>query len=189
MLRTAPGHGRTGNFVDSEVARRFAWRPMEPTYPAMDPNISHPHASTISPAVIEPLRRTKGWARFLSVLGYIGSALMILGGIGMIAGAAMGGMAAGGKSGLYAGVPLGIMGAIYIVMSLLYVVPAVLLGRYATRIGGLMQRQTELDLIATLDAQRAFWKFVGVLTLVVLVAYAVLFVILMITVFAGAMSL
>lgn len=178
-----------GNFVDAAGARGFALGSMDQTYPAMDPNVSHPHASTVSPAVIEPLRRTKGWARFLSVLAYVGSALMILGGIGMIAAGAMGGMAAGGKSGLAAGVPFGVMGAVYIVMSLLYLVPAFLLGRYATRIGELMQRQTELDLIATLDAQRAFWKFVGVLTLVMLAIYAVGFVTLMIALMAGAASL
>ena len=135
------------------------------------------------------MRRTKGWARFLSVLAYVGSALMILAGIGMIAAGAMGGLAAGGRSGFAAGVPFGFMGALYIVMSLLYLVPAFLLGRYATRIGGLVQRQTELDLVAALDAQRAFWKFVGVLTLVILAIYAVGFVILMITLMAGAAHL
>lgn len=162
---------------------------MDLNYPAMDPNISHPNASTVSPAVIEPLRRTKGWARFLSVLGYIGSSLMIFAGIGMIVAGAVGGLGVGGKSGVYAGVPFGFMGAIYIVMSLIYLVPAFLLGRYATRIGGLMQRQTELDLIATLDAQRSFWKFVGVMTLVVLAIYAVGFVIMMIVLMAGFASM
>jgi len=110
------------------------------------------------------LRKTKPWVRFMSVMMFIGSAFMALGGaIMMAAGAARA-----------PGMPGAVFGLVYILMAILYIIPAVFLWRYADRIGSFMLRRTPAELTHALEAQKSFWKFVGILTLIVLCIYALI---------------
>jgi hypothetical protein len=59
-------------------------------------------------------------------------------------------------------------------MSVFYIVPGVYLVRYATRIREFVtQGQRAVQLESALDTQRAFWKFIGVLTVIGLVVMVV----------------
>lgn len=110
------------------------------------------------------LRQTKPWVRFISVLMFIGSAFLALGGAIMMAAGAAGGPR----------VPGAFAGIVYVFMAILYVIPAVFLWRYADRIGSFMLHRTPGTLAHALEAQKSFWKFVGILTLIVLCIYATL---------------
>lgn len=102
------------------------------------------------------LAATQPWVRLMSILGFLSAALMILSGVVVgIAGVAM-----TGESGMAA------LGLIYPVMGILYVIPSVYLFRYANRIGEYVRGGQEIQLEMALDSQRAFWKFVGVFTIV-----------------------
>ncbi len=111
------------------------------------------------------LRQTKPWVRFMSVIMFIGSGFMVLGGGFM--------MMAAGVAGA-PGVPGAIIGLIYIAMAILYIIPAVFLWRYADRIASFLVRRTPDSLGYALEAQKSFWKFVGILTLIVLCIYALI---------------
>ena len=65
-------------------------------------------------------------------------------------------------------------------MALFYIVPAFFLWRYADRIGLFVRDRSTGALASALEAQKSFWKFVGILTLVVLLLYAmgIIFVVL-----------
>jgi len=110
------------------------------------------------------LRKTKPWVRFMSVIMFIGSAFMALGGAIMMAAGAAG---APGAVGAF-------LGILYILMAILYVIPAVFLWRYADRIGSFLLQRTPGRLASALEAQKSFWKFVGILTLIVLCIYALI---------------
>lgn len=161
---------------------------MDASDPHLDPELVHPEARTVSPEVIETLRRTKGWTRFLSVLGYLSCGFMILAGLGMMASMVLVlGGGPGPRGGAVEPTPLALMGGVYIVAALIGVIPAVVLGRYAKRIGVLLKSRAELDLVAALDAQRSYWKMIGVFT-IVMVALCVLGVIsLVIVMVSGAL--
>ena len=117
---------------------------------------------------VSMLRQTKPWVRFISVMMFIGSAFMVLGGlIMMISGAAGVGPAAGVGA---------VIGVVYIVMALFYIIPAVFLWRYADRIALFVQERSTGALASALEAQKSFWKFVGILMLVVMAIYAVIIV-------------
>lgn len=118
------------------------------------------------------LRQTKPWVRFMSVIMFIGSGFMALGGAIMMAAGAAGAP----------GVPGAFLGILYILMAILYVIPAVFLWRYADRIGSFLLQRTPGALAHALEAQKSFWKFVGILTLIVLCVYAFM---LLFVVFAG----
>ena len=76
---------------------------------------------------------------------------------------------------------LGSMGAlislVYLLIGALYFFPTLKLSQYASRIARLRVTKSEVDLSAALEAQRSFWAFVGIVTLVVLCLYLVIIVV------------
>jgi hypothetical protein len=117
----------------------------------------------ITHKVLSMLRQTQPWVRFLSVLGFICSAVMVLvGSIGFVAMASAGArMEPPGLIVLLAYIPAGI----------LYFFPSLFLFRYASRINALWTTRSVRQLEDALEAQKSFWKFVGILMLVVIVLY------------------
>ena len=58
---------------------------------------------------------------------------------------------------------------IYIVMSFLYIIPAVYLWRYANRIQSFDLERSPRALASALEAQKSFWRFCGIALVVYLV--------------------
>jgi hypothetical protein len=113
---------------------------------------------------------------------------MVLGGIGMMtAGSFMADVIAktqpnnpmAGK-----GFMLGV-GALYLLMALFYVYPALKLWSYGSRIAKLKNSLSLADLNAALHEQRRFWKFTGIVVIVMIGIY-MLFVVGIVA--AGAMA-
>ena len=116
----------------------------------------------LSPRIIDLMARTAPWVRFLGVLGYICAGFMAVAGLVMIFAVSARGMPG----------PAGVgLGGAYLVLAVIYVFPANYLNSYATRIGRLRKMRRNVDLEEAIDAQRAFWKFCGILTLVVIGLY------------------
>ena len=133
--------------------------PSSPQRRSMRASSSSPKG--VSSLVIEKLAGTQVWVRFFSVLGFI-----IFGLIMLVAVAA-----------LFLGSMGVLISFIYIVMGTLYFFPTLKLSQYASRIARLRATRSEHDLVAALEAQRSFWAFVGIVTLVVLCLYLVIFVV------------
>jgi hypothetical protein len=68
---------------------------------------------------------------------------------------------------------------LYILLGLLYFFPSLHLYRYARRISELEETPHVERLEAALEAQRSFWRFVGILMAIVLVAYALLLIVML----------
>ncbi len=131
----------------------------------------------VSAAVIDQLARTKGWTRFFSVMMWIGAVFLILGGVSIaLMGAFAGSLGTEGEelAAQFAGV-IGLVGigVVYVLLSLVYIYPALKLGAYSSRIADLMSTPSEGNLVAALNEQRAFWKYVGVMMIVCFAVYAV----------------
>ena len=145
----------------------------------MDSQLSPTANSSVSAAVIDQLARTKGWTRFMSVLLWIGAAFLILGGIAMIAFGGMmgmGGLAQDGEATpeVFAGIGMGLgLGIVYIILSIIYIYPAIKLGKYSTMAARLAHEPSEALLVTALNEQRAFWKYVGIWMIVMLVIYPI----------------
>ena len=130
-----------------------------------------PGPGDVTPRTIEFLKQTKPWVRFIAVLMFIGCALLVLAALVVIvAGAAF------TDFGRVFTVPLGIM---YFLLGLLYFVPALFLFRYADAIENLMRRKTSDALESALEHQKSFWKFVGILTVILLIAYGLMLIIML----------
>jgi hypothetical protein len=108
-----------------------------------------------NPAVSRSLQQTQPWARFMGIVGFVMVGLMVL--IGVAAGAA--GIATGDAE-------AAVLLVIYPLIALLYIFPSLHLVRYANRIRDFVAHGQQSQLEAALEAQRAFWKFIGIVTLV-----------------------
>ena len=122
--------------------------------------------SGLSDRAIDMLRQTKPWVRLMSVICFVFAGLMVLSGLII----AMASAAIGTRSGL--GLPA-MVGVLYVALGAFYLVPGIMLHRYAGRIGRLMLSNRMNDLEEALGAQKSFWKFVGIMVLVMIGLYVV----------------
>ena len=116
-------------------------------------------------AIGSQLQRTQPWVRFLSIMGFVAAGLMIVAGL------------VGGGVGAASGNPQMIVRLfLYPLMGVLYIYPSLCLLRYASSIRTFQNSPTGPNLEAALDAQRSFWKFVGIITIVSICASILVFV-------------
>lgn len=118
----------------------------------------------VSAEAVELLRKTKPWVRFFSVLGILGILLMALGAVAMFL----------LNFGPFRTMPLAArigMGAIYLVFAFLYVPPVLFLHRYASCIRNLMDENSFQNLENALRAQKSFWKYLGIMTVITMFIY------------------
>lgn len=139
--------------------------------PAMAPPAT---AGVVSEQSLEMLRQTRPWVLLMGVLCFIGSAFMLLGGLGMLAMGAMASATASAKT--FAPMAIGV---IYIPLAGLYVYPGLKLTKYGSVIGRLLQTRASADMEAALEQQKSFWKFAGITTIVMIVLYIVLIIAMM----------
>ncbi len=123
------------------------------------------------------LLATRPWVLFLSIMGFIGCGLMVLAGLGMMV---FGGLV--GKQPAGFPLPMGAFGLICLVMAALYAAPAWLLFSYASAIKRYRHSGSSRAMEAALASQKSFWKFVGIVTIVVLAIYLVGFLIVIVAV-------
>jgi Family of unknown function (DUF5362) len=125
----------------------------------------------VTQGVLLQLQKTKPWVRFMSVMMFIGAGLMLV--VGLVMGiASSAGMMNQGNKAMGAGLGV-LMAAIYALFSVVYIYPALKLWKYADRIRDLLNSRQIIDLEKALNEQRAFWKFVGVMMIVIFVIYFV----------------
>lgn len=65
------------------------------------------------------------------------------------------------------------LGLLYAAMGVFYLFPSIKLWKYGSAILRLMGTGSNADLVEALDQQRSFWKFVGIMILVMIALYIV----------------
>jgi hypothetical protein len=117
------------------------------------------------------LNATRPWVKFLSIVGFVFIGLMILFGLFMtFAFSAL--PRQPGTPAIFGPV----FGILYLVMAFVYLMPCLFMLRYAKAIAAIPAAgQSAFD--DALKNQKSFWKFMGILMLVVLCFYALFIVI------------
>lgn len=132
----------------------------------------------VTPLMIEHLRATRPWVLFLSILMFISVGLMFLGGLLAI-------VATSSPAGMRGAAFGPIVGIIYWIIGGLYLAPAIFLFKYASSIQDLLRGGGDVAMEAALESQKSFWRFTGIVTLVVICVYAL---VILMAIF-GAMSM
>lgn len=134
-------------------------------------------ANALTDGMLDSLRRTRPWVIFLAILGFILTAFMIIGGIWMFAAFSLIG-AMPGQQPLprVFGPALGFgIGAVEIVAAVfMYLLPCIILFRYGSAIGRMAPGNIQVAVEDALARQKSFWKYLGMLMIVLLVVYVLL---------------
>lgn len=125
---------------------------------------SYSNAAAISNTMIEAMGGTKPWVLLIGVVLFISAAFMLLGTLGMVGAGSLGMAQMGVESGVIVGI-----GAMYGLMSVIYIMMGIYLIKYSSAIGRLLQSASAVDMEEALIAQRKFWKIAGIITAVMLV--------------------
>jgi hypothetical protein len=121
----------------------------------------------VTPLMVEHLRATKPWVRLISVVMFIFAGLMFLGGLAIFLIPSSGLQSAG----LFG--PL--VGIFYLIFGGLYVIPAYFLHQYASSIQDFLLNGSDSAMESALGSQKSFWRFTGILTLIIICVYALVF--------------
>ena len=117
------------------------------------------------------------WGKFLAIMGFVFCGLIILAGI--FAGSIMGKFTATDESlggGMMAGMGA-MMSVVYIVIAIVYFFPCLYLFRFATKMKTALNGNNQPDLNASFENLKSMFKFVGILTVIFLVIYAIIFLV------------
>lgn len=132
----------------------------------------------ITPEISDHLVQTGKWAKFLAILGFVFMGLMVFIGFGM--GIIMS-FLPGGQAGVLP-FPSFIFGFIYLIFAAIYFFPILYLFRFSTGIKQALLSKNQKQLVWAFGNLKSHYRFVGILMIVMLAFYAVVFVVMM---FAG----
>lgn len=123
---------------------------------------------TISTQSKSYLLEISKWANFLAILGFVGIGLMVLGGLVAI----VAGTSIPGASG-----QLGLVGIIYLAMVAIYFFPTLYLYRFAQKMKIAMNNSSQENLDLGFENLKAFFKFIGIFTIVILSLYVLMLIV------------
>lgn len=115
------------------------------------------------------LRETAKWANFLSIIGFIGVGFLVI--VALFFGTFF--------ANLSADLPVGVGGTfitvIYLIMAGLYFFPIYYLNRFAGNMKRALQMEDEDTLTKGLEYLKSHYKFIGILTIIMLSFYVLSF--------------
>lgn len=144
------------------------------------------HAALIFDVEIRSfLRETIRWSKFLAILGYIATAIIVLAGIGIMSfGSLMTDLMPDEIP--YPGIG-GFVGVLYILLGLLYYFPARYLYAFSVSTRVAIDHNDQKSMVKAFSRLKSFFKFWGVFMVIFLVFYALIFAFALIAGFSGLM--
>ena len=127
---------------------------------------------------ITQLQRTKPWVRFFGVMMWLATGLMVLGGAAACL-IALAGVVSPGSAGMPKEMMIAMAG-LYVFVGFLYIYPTIKIWGYGTAIRKLVDSRSADDLVKALDMQRAFWKFIGIMMIILFSIYFLMFVVMIV---------
>ncbi|MDX5436033.1 MAG: DUF5362 family protein [Pontibacter sp.] len=132
---------------------------------------SAPRFLSITPPSANYLQETAKWGKFLAIVGFIMIGFMVIGAV--LGGLFMGNMlhSADGVAGVASYLNSGIFAMVYLPFALLYFFPVLYLYRFSTKMQEALRLQNEELLTSSFANLKALFKFVGILTILMLAFY------------------
>ena len=114
---------------------------------------------TVTDPMLLSLRQTRPWAMLVSIVGFVYCGFMIILGVGSSFMLSMFDPTNSFPSGI-------MLGAVYIIMAVIYFFPSLFLFRYSSSLGRLIDGGGAAEMEEALLNQKSFWKFIGIFTIV-----------------------
>ena len=135
-----------------------------PVVAAVVPSAEREPTELLTPGVLRPLAQTRPWVLLLAILGFIGTAFVGMAAVGL-AGASFAGISTEMELLLVSGV-YGVLGLVYFFFSWYLL-------QYALAIGRLLRHRQVMFLEQALQAQRSFWRLLGISVAAAMALYCI----------------
>lgn len=142
---------------------------MENQADILDDNISENNALQLNSTMMGFLSETAKWAKFLSILGFIGIGLMVLGAFSMSVF-----LSSTDSQMPFAGNSM-IIVAIYLGLSILYFFPVLYLYKFSNHTKTAINQKNNYALQDSLMNLKSHYKFMGISAIVIIVMYVGIF--------------
>lgn len=119
------------------------------------------------------LKEISKWAYFLSILGFVGIGLMVLGGIGMSLFTGMNQF--GGDTAYGLGYSAGI-GLFYIIFALIYFFPLLYLFKFAKNMKSALKSDNNENFKSAFLNLKSHYKFIGIFTIAIIGLYVIILI-------------
>lgn len=127
----------------------------------------------VSQSVVGHLRTAGNWGIFLSVLGFIGVAMMLVVGLFLaIGGSVMGD--AFSQAGMP--FPISILGIVYFVIAAVYFFPVLYMFRFSSKAQAYAKNRSNSSLNDAMANLAAMFKFSGIMVIAILILYVILII-------------
>lgn len=140
-------------------------------------NLENPqHVETqisVNTVMKDYLLETAKWGKFLAIVGYIGLGLLILAALVVIIGfSALGSLET-------AGLPMSIMGIMYLILAVLYYFPVTYLYRFSSQMKSGIKSNDQEKVTFAAENLKSMFKFMGIVTVVMLSIYALALIVIL----------
>jgi Family of unknown function (DUF5362) len=115
---------------------------------------------TITDQMINSMQPTKMWTKFMSIMGFIMSGLIVLSGIFESLSSNLSSQAQGKYP--------PVVGLVYIFFSIFYIIPSVYLFKSSSALGRFLGNKMASELESAFSYEKSFWKFVGIFCIVMI---------------------
>lgn len=118
------------------------------------------------------LKTTYKWASFLAILGFIGSGIICLIAIGILIVSPF--LGSSSKFGSAMGFPMTLIGIVYLLLGVLYFFPAYYLYNFSNKMKVALELNKQEELDNSLSNLKRMFKFLGIMTIVLISAYLIM---------------
>ena len=137
---------------------------------------SEPAGLSINDQAFRFLKETAKWCSFLSIIGFIGIGILVI--IAIFFGAMMASLSSMGSSnGLNAALGGGFFTGLYLIMAALYFFPVYYLYKFSVNMKKALYTNDDDVLATAFEKLKSHYKFLGILTIVILSLYILGFII------------
>ena len=117
------------------------------------------------------LRETAKWGRFLAIVGFVMLGLLVL--MGIFAGSAMGLLLSGMPGADASLLPTGLFTAYFLIFAVIYFFPIYYLYKFSNQMKLALNNDDEMSLESSFSNLKSLYKFMGILTIIMLALYAI----------------
>jgi amino acid transporter len=139
----------------------------------MEENVQHAQHLHIDSNSHGFLREVAKWAYFLSIMGYIAIALLVV--VAIFAGTIFSSM--GSMGGGMSMLPGTFITVLYLLFAVLYFFPVYYLNKFASNMKSALAHNNNEALTTSFEYLKSHYKFIGILTIVMLSIYALFFIV------------
>jgi Family of unknown function (DUF5362) len=132
---------------------------------------------SIDPSILNYLSETARWGKFLSILGFIVCGIMFLAGMAipsMMSRVNSMGMVQGN---MFAGAGIGLLLFLYVIIAIIYFFPCLFLLRFSNAVKAAIASEDQFKLTESFKNLKKLFKYIGIVTIVILSFYALAIVI------------